>query len=158
MDATHIEIDFPGLPSLERLRLCTYYKVGEYRQDTDNNLVRCALITIAQILQNFSSLKHLTLIICLQFIDEDFTQVDWSPLANFFSDRHSSFRHTDLYIRDVNGKRKISSDEVISMLSRYESLMNLMEAGYISIQEELDMHVNEVFHRLHLDQFRTRTE
>jgi len=51
----------------------------------------------------------------------------------------------------MKGKRKISSDEVISMLSRYENLMNLMEAGYISIQEELDMHVSKVLDRLRLD-------
>ena len=125
--------------------------MGEYRQDSNNNLVRCALITIAQILRNFSSLKHLTLILCLQSIGEEVTQIDWSPLANLLSDRHPSLQHTDLYIHVVKGERKISSDEVISMLSHYENLTSLMEAGYISIQEELDMHVSKVLDRLRLD-------
>jgi len=46
-------------------------------------------------------MKHLTLIICLQFTGKDITQVDWSPLSNFLSDRRSSFQHTDPYVRAV---------------------------------------------------------
>ena len=58
-------INFPGLPSRERLLLCTHTRAFEYPQNTDNDLVRYALITITQILQNLSSLKRLTLIISL---------------------------------------------------------------------------------------------
>jgi len=97
-----------------------------------------------QILRNLSPLKHVTLILCIRFRDEDITHVDWSPLADFLSDRRSSFQHTDLYIRATKAGGEVSSDEVISMLSRYENLMNLVEAGYVSIKEEtyLDVHVN----------------
>jgi len=42
---------------------------------------------------------------------------------------------------------EVFSDEVISMLSRYENLMSLVEAGYVSIKEEKysDVHVNRFF-------------
>ena len=120
-DAAFIEIDFPGLPNLERLRLRTY--TGSFN-------------TITQILRNLSSLKHLTLFICLQFKGRDITQVDWSLLTDFLSGRRSSFQHTDLYIRAVKASGEVASDEVISMLSRYEILMSLVEAGYVSIREE----------------------
>jgi len=91
---------------------------------------------ITQILRNLSPRNHLTLIICIQFRDEGITHVDWSPLADFLSDRRSSFHHTDLYIRAMKAGGEVSSDEVISMLSRYEKLMSLVEAGYVSIKEE----------------------
>ena len=136
----------PGLPSLERLRLCTYTGSSESTV-SDSYLVNHVLSEITQILRNFSSLKHLTLIICLRFRGSDITQVDWSPLADFLSDRYSSFQHTDLYIRAVKAGSEVSSDEVISMLSHYEDLMSLVEAGYLSIMEEkyLDVHVNRYF-------------
>ena len=40
---------------------------------------------------------------------------------------------------------EVSSDEVISMLSHYENLMNLVEAGRISINKDknFDVHVNK---------------
>jgi len=100
-----------------------------------------------QILRNLGPLKHLTLIICIQFRGEDITHVDWCPLADFLSDRRSSFQHTDLYIRAVKTGGEVFSDEVISMLSRYENLMSLVEAGYVSIKEEKysDVHVNRFF-------------
>jgi len=74
-------------------------------------------------------------------------QVDWSPLANLLSDRHYSFWHTDLYIRAAKAGGEVSSDEVISMLSRYENLMSLVEAGYVSIKKEkyLDVHIDWYF-------------
>ena len=146
-DTAAIEIDFPRLPSLERLRLCTYTRFARRPADSAKNLIHYALITISQILRSFSSLKHLTLIVCLKFRSRDITQVDWSPLANFLSDRHPSFQHTDLYIRSVKAGGDVSSGEVISMLSPYENLMSLVEAGCISIKEEkyLDEHVNTFF-------------
>jgi len=73
-------INFPGLLSLERLCLCTYTRSFD---NSDENRVRYPLITITQILQNLSSIKHLTLTICLRFQGKDITRVDWSPLANF---------------------------------------------------------------------------
>ena len=108
-------------------------------------LARRAVITTTQILQKFSSIKHLTLTICLQFKSEDITQ-DWSPLVDSLSDRRSSFQHTDLYIRAVKVGGEDSSDEIISMLSRYENLMNLVEAGCVSIKVEKrrDVHINRV--------------
>jgi len=127
--------DFPALPSLERLRLCLF-------QYSDHNLY-----AINQVLQNFTSLKHLTLIICLQFSGGDVTHVDWSPVADFLSSRRPPIEHTDLYVRAEKAGGEVSSDEVISMLSSYENLMSLVEAGYVSIKEEkyLDVHVNEFF-------------
>ena len=100
-----------------------------------------------QILRNLSPLKHLTLIICIQFRDEDITHLDWSPLTDFLSDLRSPIQHTDLYIRATKAGGEVSSDEVISMLSRYENFMNLVEAGYVSIKEEKysDVHVNRFF-------------
>ena len=143
-DPAPVEIDFPSLPSLERLRLCTY---TSSLKDSDDHLVRRALITITQILQNLATIKHLTLIICLRFGNKDITQVDWSPLADFLSDRRSTFQHTDLYIRAVTARGEISSDKVISMLSHYENLTSLVEAGYVSIKEEkyLDVDVDRYF-------------
>jgi len=143
-DPAPVEIDFPSLPSLERLRLCTY---TSSLKDSDHHLVRRALITITQILQNLATIKHLTLIICLRFGNKDITQVDWSPLADFLSDRRSTFQHTDLYIRAVTARGEISSDKVISMLSRYENFTSLVEAGYVSIKEEkyLDVDVDRYF-------------
>jgi len=132
-DPAPVEIDFPTLPSLERLRLCTY---TSSLKDSDDHLVRRALIKITQILKNLASIKHLTLILCLRFGNEDITQVDWSPLADFLSDRRSTFQHTDLYIRAVTAGGEVSSDKVVSMLSRYENLTSLVEAGYVSIKEE----------------------
>jgi len=116
--------------------------------DPDHYVVYRALIMTTQILRNLSLLKHLTLIICIQFRDEDITHVDWSPLADFLFDRRSSFQHTDLYIRAVKVGGEVSSDEIISMLSRYEKLMSLVEAGYVSIKEEKysDVHVNRFFY------------
>jgi len=116
-------------------------------ENSDDYTVRRALLTITQILQSLSSLKHLTLVLCLRFRGRDVTQVDWSPLANFLSDRHSSFQHTDLYILVEKVGSEVSSDEVISMLSRYENLTSLVEAGYVSIKKEkyLDVHVNRFF-------------
>ena len=142
-DVAPINIDFPGLPSLERLRICTYTRSSG---EADENLSYAPSIT-TQILQKFSAIKHLTLIICLQFRGEDITHVNWSPLADFLSDRGSSFQHTDLYIRAVKAGGEVSSDEVTSMLSRYENLMNLVEAGYVSIEKEkyLDVHVDRYF-------------
>ena len=138
-----VEIDFPRLPSLERLRLCTYTSSSE---GFSNYLVHHALIMITQILQNLSSIKYLTLIICLRF-GGDTTQIDWSPLADFLSDRRSSFQHTDLYVRAAKGGGEISSGEVISMLSRCGNLMSLVKAGYVSVKEEkcLDVHVDRYF-------------
>ena len=143
-DTVPVEIDFPSLPNLERLRLCTY--TASFK-DPDDYMVSRALVLTTQILRNLSPLKHLTLIICIQFRGEDITHVDWSPLADFLSDRRSSFQHTDLYIRAAKAGGEVSSDEVISMLSRYENLMSLVEAGYVSIKEEkyLDVHVNWYF-------------
>ena len=142
-DAGPVEIDFLGLPSLERLCLCTYTPSFN---NSDETRVRCAVITITQILQNLSSIKHLTLVICLRFDGEDITQVDWSPLADFLFDRRSSFQHTDLYIRAVKAGGEVTSDEVVSMLSRYENLMSLVEAGYVSIKEKyLDVRFNRFF-------------
>src|SRR6266571_5112513 len=146
-DSPPIGIDFPVLPSLERLRLCTYTSSFKRPQNCDNNLVHHAVFAITRTLRGFSSLKHLTLIVCLRFRDKDITQVDWSPLANFLSDRHSSFQHTDLYIRAVKAGSEVSSDEIISMLSHCENLMSLVEAGYISIKEEkyLELEVDRLF-------------
>jgi len=93
-------MDFPGLPSLERLRLCSYTSSFTFSQNSDNKLVRYASVPIAQILQTFPSLKHLTLIVCLQFKGNNITEVDWSPLADFLSERLSS-QHADLDIRAV---------------------------------------------------------
>ena len=143
-DVAPIEINFPSLPSLERLRLCTHTNSFKCPQNSDDNLVRYALSTIAQILHSLSSFKHLTLIICLWFRGKNITQVDWSPLANFLSDRPSSFQHTDLYIRASKAGGEVSSDEIISMLSRYGKLMSLVEAGYISINEKMDIN-NDTF-------------
>ena len=139
--------DFPGLPNLERLHLCTYTSSFRYIRNCDDRLIHCALAAITPILQAFSSLKHLTLIVCLEFRDKDITQVDWSPLADFLSDRHTSFQHTDLHIRAVKAGDEVSPDEVTSMLSRYESLMGLVQAGFISIigQKYRDEHVNRLF-------------
>jgi len=127
-------IDFPALPSLERLRLCLF-------QDSRHNLY-----AINQILPQFFSLKHLTLIICLQFSGRDITHVDWSPLADLLSSRRPPIEHTDLYIRAEKAGGE-ASDEVISMLFSYKSLMSVVEAGYVSIKEEkyLDVHVNRFF-------------
>ena len=113
----------------------------------DKNFIRYALGAISQILQQFSLLRHLTLVVCLQSRGGDLTQIDWSPLADFLSDRRSSFQHTDLYIRVEKAGSEVSSDEVISTLSRYKNLMNLVEASYVSIKEEkyLDMHVDRFF-------------
>jgi len=115
--------------------------------DPDHYVVYRALIMTTQILQNLSPLKHLTLIICIRFIDEDITHVDWSPLPDFLSDRRSPIQHTDLYIRATKAGGEVSSDEIISMLSRYEKLMSLVESGYVSIMEEKysDVHVNRFF-------------
>ena len=131
-DPAPVEIDFPSLPSLERLRLCTY---TSSLKDSDDHLVRRALIKITQILKNLASIKHFTLIICLRF-GGDITQIDWSPLVDFLSDRRSTFQHTDLYIRAVTAGGEVSSDKVVSMLSRYENLTSLVEAGYVSIKEQ----------------------
>jgi len=127
-------IDFPALPSLERLRLCLF-------QDSRHNLY-----AINHILPQFFSLKHLTLIICLQFSGRDITHVDWSPLADLLSSRRPPIEHTDLYIRAEKAGGE-ASDEIISMLSSYKNLMSLVEAGYVSIKEEkyLDVHVNRFF-------------
>ena len=127
-------IDFPALPSLERLRLCLF-------QDSRHNLY-----AINHILPNFSSLKYLTLIICLKFSGGNITHVDWSPLADLLSSRRPPIEHTDLYIRAKKAGGE-ASDEVISMLSSYKNLMSLVEAGYVSIKEEkyLDVHVNRFF-------------
>jgi len=143
-DPIPVEIDFPSLPSLERLRLCTY---TSSLKDSDDHLVRRALIKITQILKNLASIKHLTLILCLRFGNEDITQIDWSPLADFLSDRRSTFQHTDLYIRAVTAGGEVSSDKVVSMLSRYENLTSLVEAGCVSIKEEkyLDVDVDRYF-------------
>jgi len=115
--------------------------------DPDHYVVYRALIMTTQILQNLSPLKHLTLIICIRFRDEDITHVDWSPLPDFLSDRRSPIQHTDLYIRATKAGGEVSSDEIISMLSRYEKLMSLVESGYVSIMEEKysDVHVNRFF-------------
>ena len=128
-------IDFPALPSLERLRLCLF-------QDSRHNLY-----AINHILPNFSSLKYLTLIICLKFSGGNITHVDWSPLADLLSSRRPPIEHTDLYIRAKKAGGEASSAEVISMLSSYKNLMGLVEAGYISIKEEKysDVHVNKFF-------------
>ena len=96
-----------------------------------------ALITFSRILKNLSSLQHFTLIIYHLFRGED-TEVDWSPLAKFLSDQCSSFQHIDLYVRPLEADLEVSSDEVISMLSPYETLMNLVKAGCVSIKEEMD--------------------
>ena len=145
---TPIEIVFPGLPSLERLRICTYTDSFRCPPGSDNNLIYLTPFTIAQkLLQNLSSLKHLTLIICLQFRGEDTTQVDWSPLADFVLDRLPSLQHTDLYIRAMKagGAVTVSSDEANSMLSRCKNLTGLVEAGYVSIKEEMDSDDNRFF-------------
>ena len=115
--------------------------------DPDHYVVYRALIMTTQILRNLSLLKHLTLIICIRFRDEGITQVNWSPLADFLSDRRSPIQHTDLYIRATKAGGEVSSDEIISMLSRYEKLMSLVESGYVSIMEEKysDVHVNRFF-------------
>ena len=128
-------IDFPALPSLERLRLCLF-------QDSRHNLY-----AINHILPKFPSLKHLTLIVCLQFSGGDITHVDWSPLTDLLSSRRPPIEHTDLYIRTEKAGEEGSSDEVISMLSSYKNLMSLVEAGCVSIKEEkyLDVHVNGFF-------------
>ena len=143
METVPVEIDIPSLPNLERLRFCT--SMTSFN-DPDHYVVYRALIATTQILQNLSPLKHLTLIICIRFRGEDITRVDWSPLADFLSDRRSSFQHTDLYIRAVRVGGGVSS-EIISMLSRYEKLMSLVEAGYVSIKDEeySDVHVNRFF-------------
>ena len=60
----HIEVNLPSLPSFERL-LCTYTSSFKCPPNSDNDLI--ALFTIAKVLQSLSSLKHLTLMICLQF-------------------------------------------------------------------------------------------
>jgi len=52
-DAAPIEIDLPGIPRLERSRLCTYTSL--FISNSDNDLVVYALFTIAQILR---TLKH----------------------------------------------------------------------------------------------------
>jgi len=137
-------IDFPDLPSLERLCLCTYTSSSTCPVRSDEYLVHYALTTIAIILRNLSSLKHLTLIVCLQFRGNNIAEVDWSPLADFLSERLSSFQHTDLFIHAVTTGGEVSSDEVNSMLSRCENLMSLVEAGHISVKEGkyLDMDVN----------------
>ena len=118
-------------------------------QNSDNNLIRYALFTIAKILQDLSSLKHLTLIICLEFTGKDITQVDWSPLSNFLSDRRSSFQHTDLHVRvyAVKAGGEVPSDQVISMLSRCENLTSLVESGHVSIKKEkfVDVHLKWFF-------------
>ena len=140
-----IEVNFPGLPNLERLLLCTF--TGPLNL-SDNNLIRHALITIAQILRSCSSVKHLILILCLPFWGADITKVDWSPLANLLSDWHSSeSQHTDLHIRATKAGDKVPSDEIIYTLSHYDNLMSLVEAGYVSIGEEmyLDEHVDRLF-------------
>ena len=131
----YVEIDFPALPSLERLRLCSLLK------DSDHNLY-----AINQILHKFSSLKHLTLIVCLQFSGGDITHVDWSPLTDLLSSRRPPIQHTDLYIRAEKAGGE-ASDEVISMLSSYKNLMSFVEAGCVSIKEEKysDVHVNGFF-------------
>jgi len=121
-------IDFPALPSLERLRLCLF-------QDSDHNLY-----AINHILPKVPSLKHLT----LQFSGGDITHVDWSPLADFLSSRRPPIEHTDLYIRTETAGEG-SSDEVISMLSSYKNLMSLVEAGCVSIKEEKYVHVDGFF-------------
>ena len=103
-------------------------------------------ITTIHFLQKLSSIKHLTLIILLQFRGEDITEIDWSPLANLLFDRRSSFQHTDLHISVWKAEGETSFDEIISMLSRYESLMNLVEAGHVSIKEKYpDMRVDSFF-------------
>jgi len=76
------EIDFPSLPSLEQLHICTFTRLAA---GSDKDLARRAITTTTQILQNLSSIKHLTLTICLRFKGEDITQ-DWSPLVDFLSD------------------------------------------------------------------------
>ena len=126
------------------LSLCTY--TASFK-DCDDYVLCRALIATTQILRNLSPLKHLTLIICIQFRDEDITHVDWSPLPDFLSDRRSPIQHTDLYIRAVKTGGEVFSDEVVSMLSRYEKLMSLVESGYVSIMEEKysDVHVNRFF-------------
>ena len=146
-DNAPIEIDFPGLLSLERLRICTYTSSVKCPQNSDKNLLHSALSTVAQILRTPFSLKHLTLIICLRFRGKDITQVDWSPLASFLSDRLSSLQHTDLYIRALKaeGHLEVSSDEVISMLSRCENFMSLVEAGYVSVKEKMELDDNRFF-------------
>ena len=139
-DAAPIDFDFPGLRSLERLRIYTYISTFE---NYDNYTVRRALLTITQILRNLSSLKHLTLLLCLRYTSRGIPEVDWSPLVDFLSDRCSSFEHTDLYIRTVKGDGEVSYNEVIPMLSSYENLMSLVEAGYVSVKKEMDP---DVFH------------
>ena len=52
-------IDFPDLPSLERLCLCTYTSSSSCPVRSDEYLVHYALTTIAIILRNLSSLKHI---------------------------------------------------------------------------------------------------
>ena len=140
-------MDFPGLPNLEQLRLCTYTSSFTFPQNSDNKLARYASVPIAQILQTFPSLKHLTLTVCLQFRGNNITEVDWSPFADFLSERLSSFQHANLDIRAVTAGGEVSFDEVNSLLSRCETLMNLVEAGYVSIKqgEYLDVDSNRIF-------------
>jgi len=105
---------------------------------SDNYTVRRAIMTSTQILQNASSLQHLTLIICHQFRWEGIIHVDWSLLADFLSSRRSSFRHTDLYIRAVKAGGEVPVDEVMPLLSCYDNLMSLVEAGHVSIKENMN--------------------
>ena len=148
-ESAPFEIDFPGLPSLDRLRLCTYSSSFTFPRSSDNKLVRYASVPIAQILQTLPSLKHLTLIVCLEFRGYHITGVDWSPLADFLSERLSSFQHADLDIRAMTAGGEVSFDEVNSLLSRCETLMNLVEAGYVSIKQDeyLDVDPNRIFWR-----------
>ena len=105
---------------------------------SDNYTVSRAVFAFIQILQNVSSLQHLTLILRHRVMCEGITHVDWSLLADFLYNRCSSFKHTDLYIRAVKAGGEVPIDEVIPLLSRYHNLMSLVEKGCVSIKENMD--------------------
>jgi len=107
-------------------------------KSSDNYPVRRAIIVITQILQKVSSVPHLTLIICHRFRWEGITHVDWSLLGDFLFNRLPSFQHTDVYIRAMKAEGEVPFDEVMPLLSRYKNLMSVVEAGYVTIKENMD--------------------